>query len=104
MEKVKIMDHPLIQHKIGWLRRSSTGSRDFRGIVGEIAMLMCYEATRGLELEDIEVETPICAATVKELKEAGDCANPQGRAWDGGRHAGNDPSGESRAYRPVPGP
>ena len=68
MEKVKIMDHPLIQHKIGWLRRSSTGSRDFRGIVGEIAMLMCYEATRGLELEDIEVETPICAATVKELK------------------------------------
>ena len=40
MEKVKIMDHPLIQHKIGWLRRSSTGSRDFRGIVGEIAMLM----------------------------------------------------------------
>ncbi len=68
MGKVTIMEHPLIQHKIGWLRRSSTGSRDFRGMVGEIAMLMCYEATRNLELTDIEIETPICTATVKELK------------------------------------
>lgn len=68
MGKVTIMEHPLIQHKIGWLRRSSTGSRDFRGMVGEIAMLMCYEATRNLELTDIEIETPICTATVRELK------------------------------------
>ena len=63
-----IMDHPLIQHKIGWIRKSDTGSRDFREMVGEIAMLMCYEATRNLELEEIEIETPICATTVKGLK------------------------------------
>ncbi|MCI9174307.1 MAG: uracil phosphoribosyltransferase [Lachnospiraceae bacterium] len=68
MAKLMIMDHPLIQHKIGWIRKSDTGSRDFREMVGEIAMLMCYEATRNLELEDVEIETPICAATVKELK------------------------------------
>ena len=63
-----IMDHPLIQHKIGWIRKSDTGSRDFRGMVGEIAMLLCYEATRNLELEDIQIETPICTTTVKGLK------------------------------------
>lgn len=68
MAKVMIMDHPLIQHKIGWIRKSDTGSRDFREMVGEIAMLMCYEATRNLELEEIEIETPICATTVKGLK------------------------------------
>ena len=68
MAKVMIMDHPLIQHKIGWIRKSDTGSRDFREMVGEIAMLMCYEATRNLEWEEIEIETPICATTVKGLK------------------------------------
>jgi len=68
MGKVKIMEHPLIQHKIGWIRRTTTGSKDFRGIVSEIAMLMCYEATRELELADIEIETPICRTNVKELK------------------------------------
>ncbi len=68
MAKVMIMDHPLIQHKIGWIRKSDTGSRDFRGMVGEIAMLLCYEATRNLELEDIQIETPISTTTVKGLK------------------------------------
>lgn len=68
MTKVTVMEHPLIQHKIGWIRRADTGSRDFREMVGEIAMLMCYEATRGLELVDIEIETPVCTTTVKELK------------------------------------
>lgn len=68
MAKVVVMDHPLIQHKIGWIRRTSTGSKDFRGMVSEIAMLMCYEATRELELADIEIETPICTSVVKELK------------------------------------
>ncbi len=62
------MEHPLIQHKIGWLRKTDTGSRDFREMVGEIAMLLCYEATRNLELEDVEIETPICTTTVKALK------------------------------------
>ena len=68
MGKVTVMSHPLIQHKIGWLRKKSTGSKDFRNMVSEIAMLMCYEATRDLELTDIEIETPICTTTVKELK------------------------------------
>ena len=62
------MDHPLIQHKIGIMRRVETGSKDFRTLVSEVAMLECYEATRDLELTDVEIETPICKATVKELK------------------------------------
>ncbi|MCD7820180.1 MAG: uracil phosphoribosyltransferase [Lachnospiraceae bacterium] len=67
MQKVMIMDHPLIQHKIGLIRRKETGSRDFRALVGEIAMYMCYEATRDLKLKDVEIETPIAKTTVKEL-------------------------------------
>lgn len=68
MAKVVVMDHPLIQHKIGLMRRTETGSKDFRTLVSEVAMLECYEATRDLELTDVEIETPICKATVKELK------------------------------------
>jgi len=68
MSKVFVMDHPLIQHKIGWIRRKETGSKEFRTLISEIAMLMCYEATRDLKLTDIEIETPICKTTVKELK------------------------------------
>jgi uracil phosphoribosyltransferase len=68
MSKVVIMDHPLIQHKIGIIRREETGSKDFRILVSEIAMLMCYEATRDLQLSDVEITTPICKTTVKQLK------------------------------------
>lgn len=68
MAKVVIMDHPLIQHKIGFIRRTDTGTKDFRQTISEIAMLICYEATRELPLMDVEIETPICKATVKELK------------------------------------
>ncbi len=68
MAEVMIMDHPLIQHKLSWLRDKNTGSKEFRELINEVAMLMCYEATRNLELEDIEIETPICATTVKGLK------------------------------------
>lgn len=68
MAKVVVMDHPLIQHKIGIMRRKDTGSKDFRTLVSEVAMLECFEATRELELSDVEIETPICATTVKELK------------------------------------
>jgi len=68
MSKVVVMDHPLIQHKIGIIRRTDTGSKDFRTLIGEIAMLECYEATRNLPLADVEIETPICKTTVKELK------------------------------------
>lgn len=68
MAKVVVMDHPLIQHKIGIMRRKETGSKEFRTLVSEVAMLECYEATRDLELTDVEIETPICKTTVKELK------------------------------------
>lgn len=68
MSNVYVMDHPLIQHKIGLLRREETGSRDFRALVGEIAMLMCYEATRDLKLEDVKITTPICETTAKQLE------------------------------------
>ena len=68
MAKTVIMDHPLIQHKIGFIRRTSTGTKDFRQTISEIAMLICYEATRDLQLDDVEIETPICKTTVKELK------------------------------------
>lgn len=68
MAKVVVMDHPLIQHKIGFIRRTDTGTKDFRQAISEIAMLICYEATRGLALEDVEIETPICTTTAKELK------------------------------------
>ena len=68
MSNVYIMDHPLIQHKIGFIRRTDTGTKDFRQSVSEIASLICYEATRNLPLKDVEIETPICRTTVKELK------------------------------------
>ena len=67
MGKIVVMDHPLIQHKIGIIRREETGSKDFRTLVSEIAMLMCYEATRDLKLQDVEIETPICKMVGKEL-------------------------------------
>lgn len=68
MAKVVIMDHPLIQHKIGYIRRTDTGTKDFRKTVSEIAMLICYEATRDLQLSEVKIQTPICETTVKELK------------------------------------
>ena len=68
MGKVVVMDHPLISHKIGIIRKKETGTREFRDIISEIAMLLCYEATRDLELEEVEIETPICKTKTYELK------------------------------------
>ena len=68
MSKVVVMDHPLIQHKIGFIRRKDTGTKDFRQTISEIAMLICYEATRDLPMDEVEIETPICKTTVKEVK------------------------------------
>ena len=59
MEKVHILDHPLLQHKLAILRDENTGVKDFRQVVSEVATLMCYEATRDLPLEEVEVKTPI---------------------------------------------
>ena len=60
-----IMDHPLIQHKVSLLRDKNTGTKDFRELVSEIAMLMCYEATRDLPLKEVEIETPLSVARTK---------------------------------------
>lgn len=67
MSNVYVMDHPLIQHKISYIRKKELGSKDFREMVSEIAMLMCYEATRDLKLQEVEIETPICKTVGKEL-------------------------------------
>ncbi|MBQ3163557.1 MAG: uracil phosphoribosyltransferase [Lachnospiraceae bacterium] len=67
MAKVVVMDHPLIRHKIGYIRRKDTGTKDFRQTIGEIANLICYEATRELKMAEVEIETPICKTTVEEL-------------------------------------
>ena len=67
MAKVVVMDHPLIRHKIGYIRRKDTGTKDFRQTIGEIANLICYEATRDLKMAEVEIETPICKTTVEEL-------------------------------------
>ena len=67
MSKVVVMTHPLIQHKIGVIRRVETGSRAFRGMISEIASLITYAATKDLKLMDVEIETPICKTTVREL-------------------------------------
>ena len=62
MSNVCVFDHPLIQHKLSILRDKNTSVKEFRELVSEIAMLMCYEATRDLPLEEIEVETPVAPA------------------------------------------
>lgn len=67
MGEVHVMDHPLIQHKINYIRRQEVGSKEFRQVVGEIAALMCFEATRDLKMQDVEITTPICKMTGKEL-------------------------------------
>ena len=68
MGKVLVFDHPLIQHKTAIIRKTDTSTKDFRQLVKEIAMLMGYEATRQLPLEEVDIETPICKTTVKMLK------------------------------------
>ncbi len=65
MSKLHIIDHPLIQHKISLMRDKNTGTKEFRELVSETAMLICYEATRDLPLKEIEMETPLCMARTK---------------------------------------
>ena len=68
MAKVHVFDHPLIQHKVSLMRKTDTVTKEFRELATEVAMLMGFEATRNLELEEVEIETPICKTTVKMLK------------------------------------
>mgnify|MGYP002508681193 CR=1 FL=1 len=67
MEMVHILDHPLLQHKLTILRDEKTSVTEFRQIVSEIATLMCYEATRDLPLEEVEVQTPVAKAVAKKI-------------------------------------
>lgn len=67
MSKVTHFDHPLILHKLSLMRDKNTGSKDFRELASEIAMLMAYEVTRDMQVEDVEIETPICKTTCKML-------------------------------------
>ena len=67
MAEVHVLDHPLIQHKLAILRSKDTPVKEFRELVGEIAGLMCYEATRKLPLKEVEVETPVAAAKCRML-------------------------------------
>ncbi|EFM64571.1 uracil phosphoribosyltransferase [Peptostreptococcus stomatis] len=67
MKRVVITDHPLIQHKLTLMRKTSTGSKDFRELLTEITMLMGYEVTKDLPLRDVEIETPIQKTMAKEL-------------------------------------
>ena len=67
MSKVIVTDHPLIQHKLTLMRKTTTGSKDFRQLLTEISMLMGYEVTRNLPLEDTEIETPIVKTKSKVI-------------------------------------
>ena len=67
MSTLHIIDHPLIQHKLTIMRSKKTGSKDFRELLDEIAMLMGYELTRDLPLKDIEIETPVSKMTAKTI-------------------------------------
>jgi uracil phosphoribosyltransferase len=67
MSKVTQISHPLIQHKLAIIRDKNTGSKDFRELVEEVAMLMAYEVTRDIQLEEVEIETPICTTKCKML-------------------------------------
>ncbi|MCQ2548307.1 MAG: uracil phosphoribosyltransferase [Clostridia bacterium] len=68
MGKVHVFDHPLIQHKVALMRKTETTTKDFRDLATEVVTLMGFEATRNLPLEPVEIETPICKATVNMLK------------------------------------
>ena len=67
MSKVCVFDHPLIQHKLSILRDEKTSVKEFRELISEIAMLMCYEATRDLPLEEVDVQTPVALAKCRRL-------------------------------------
>ena len=67
MGEIYVMNHPLIEHKISYIRRKDVGTKEFREVIGEIAQLMCYEATRDLKTKEVEIQTPITKTTGREL-------------------------------------
>ena len=98
-----MMDHPLITHKINYVRQENVGTKEFREVIGEIAQLMCYEATRDLKMSDVQIKTPLMEMTGKMLS---------GKNWLSYRilRAGigmvdgmliSDSGGEGRTYRSL---
>ena len=67
MGEVHVMDHPLIEHKISYIRSKDIGTKEFREVIGEIAQLLCYEATRDLKMKEVEIETPVARTTGRVL-------------------------------------
>ena len=67
MSNLTVFDHPVISHKLGYLRDKNTGGKDFRALVNEISMLMAYEVTRDLKTDEVEIETPLQKTKVKRL-------------------------------------
>lgn len=67
MGEAHVMDHPLIEHKISYIRSKDIGTKEFREVIGEIAQLMCYEATRDLKMKEVEIETPVARTTGRVL-------------------------------------
>lgn len=104
MLKPVIMDHPLIQHKLTIMRDKNTGTKEFRELVGEIGMLMCYEATRDLPLKEVEIETPVAVAKTKVIlrQKAGFCSNSAGRIGHGGRRDAHGSCRKNWSHRHVP--
>ena len=79
-QQVTIMEHPLIQHKITHMRKTETSTKEFRELVSEVSMLICYEATKNLPLTEVEIETPLTKMTAKELSGKKLCVVPILRA------------------------
>ena len=103
MGKVFIMDHPLIQHKIGIIRNIETGTKQFRELISEIATLECFEATRDLELEDYPVTTPMGDTVCKKIagKKTGNHPDPPRRSRHGIGHGNTSSGSKDRSYRSL---
>lgn len=67
MSQVHVIDHPMVQHKLSIMREKETGSKDFRELLNEISLLMGYELTRDIPLDEVEIETPICKTVAKRV-------------------------------------
>ena len=101
MAKVYVFDHPLIQHKLTYIREKTTGTKEFRELVDEVATLMAFEITRDMPLEEIEIETPVSKTKSKVLsgKENWFSSDSTCRYWHGGWSSEINSSGKGRSYR-----
>lgn len=99
-----IADHPLIQHKLTLLRDKNTGSKEFRELIAEITMLLCYEATRDLPLKEVEIETPMAVTKTQVIsgRKLAFCTDPACRSGHGGRCYAAGSCCQGRSYRSVP--